>query len=113
MVKAFSLRSDVLLEYVMAKQYGPEVLDPAEYAQRMAQLTDELYLGLGRGWIEERIRRQPNKELWEFQGRELAAVGAGIDRALLRKGVLRAAAATLANPGEHIVKLGKRLRGTG
>ena len=67
MVKAFELRTDALMAYVIAHEYGPEVLEPAELADRMAELTDALYLTLGRGWIEEKIRRTPNDDLWEFQ----------------------------------------------
>ncbi|MCU1503863.1 MAG: hypothetical protein JWM12_3217, partial [Ilumatobacteraceae bacterium] len=93
------------MAYVTAKEYAPEVLDPAELADRMAELTNALYLSLGRGWIEETVRRKPNDELWKFQRRELAAVGTTIDDRLLAKGVLRAAAAAVANPGTAVTKL--------
>ena len=113
MVKAFELRTDVLMAYVIAREYGPEVLEPAELADRMAELTEALYLTLGRGWIEEKVRRKPNDELWEFQQRELAAVGTTIDSRLLARGVLRALAVSAANPGAAATKLRARLRGTG
>ena len=66
MVQAFSMRSDPLMDFIVATEYGADLLDDEELDDRLDELTSALYLSLGRQWIEDKLRRGRNDDLWEF-----------------------------------------------
>ena len=109
MVQAFSMRSDPLMDLVVAKEYGAGLLDSGEFQARLDELTSALYLSLGRQWIEDKLRRCRNDDVWEFHARELGAVGVVLDRRRLAVGVVRALGAAAANSGTTVSKLRERL----
>ena len=115
MVNTFQLQGDALMAYVIAHEYGPEVLDPAELADRMAELTDATSVPHPRSRLDRR-EGPPQAERGAVGVPASASSRPSEPRstpACSPRGVLRALAESAANPGTAVTKLRKRFRGTG
>lgn len=87
-----------LLQYVMVEQYGREFLEPAQFEQRLHEVTTSMYRGMGEQWLKDKIKFRKKKGFWEFQRKHLGDIGARVEPALLAKGVLQSGLGLLASP---------------
>jgi glycosyltransferase involved in cell wall biosynthesis len=94
-----------LLQYLMMEQYGREVLSPAQFEARYAEVTREMYKGLGEQWFKDKIRFQKKKGFWEFQRKHLGDIGERIQPALLARGIVAAGLSLLGSPSTFAKKV--------
>jgi glycosyltransferase involved in cell wall biosynthesis len=96
--------------YVTLEQYGREMLTPEEFAQRMADVSHDMYEGFGEVWLKDRVRRKKRHAFWEFQKKHLGAIGVEIRNDLLAKGILSALVKLSGSPTELARKVQNGLR---
>jgi len=94
-----------LLHYLMMEQYGRDVLPPEQFEARYAEVTKELYKGLGEQWLKDKARLRRKKGFWEFQQKHLGDIGAELQPSLLARGVISAALSLLGSPSTFAKKV--------
>jgi glycosyltransferase involved in cell wall biosynthesis len=105
MDEANQLHTWPLMHYVTAEEHGRQFLDPDEFAQHQASVSAELYRTLGEVWLKDRVRRQKRQDIWDFQRKNLAAIGREIRRGDLVKGAVRAGIRFLGCPRDLMASL--------
>jgi glycosyltransferase involved in cell wall biosynthesis len=100
-----------LMHFVLAAQYGRDLLPPDEYARHFARVRDDLYRNLGDAWLKDLLRREKKQALWDFQRGQLETVNHSVRPALLARGALSAVVRYLASPGLIVNGL-RRVRAT-
>jgi hypothetical protein len=111
MDEASNLNTWPLMHFVTAEQYGREFLNPEEFERHAAKVTANYYRSLGEVWLKDLMRRQKSTALWQFQRRNLGAIGAVIRPGLLAKGVLNASVRIIGCPWELVENLRRGTRG--
>lgn len=102
-----------LLHYLMVEQYGRDFLSTEEFEKRYAEVTAEMYRGLGEQWLKDLVRREKKKGFWEFQRKHLGDIGAEIRPSLLAKGVAAAGLNLIGSLGTLAKKIrNERTKGT-